>query len=65
MKSLIGTDLLAIRRGLANYKVDFSDFNQVVSVGAAPPASPVSGALWLNNGNGVIYVFNGTVWVGN
>lgn len=65
MKALAATDLFALRRGAANYKVDWSDMNQVVSVGATPPASPQSGALWLNNAKGVLYVFDGTYWIGN
>jgi hypothetical protein len=64
MKALQATDLFAVRRGIANYKVDWSDMNQVVSVGTTPPAAPRSGALWLNTSKGVVYVFDGTYWVG-
>jgi hypothetical protein len=64
MKSLLGTDLLAVGRGAATFKAEFSDLNQVVSVGATPPASPQKGSLWHNTGNGVTYVYNSTHWVG-
>ena len=64
MKTLQGTDLLALQRGTGTYKVVYSDLNQVVSVGTTPPTTPVKGALWHNTDKGVTYVFNGSVWVG-
>jgi len=64
MKTILGTDLLPIGRGAATHKVEFSDLNQVVSVGATPPASPVKGSLWHNTNKGVTYVFDSNYWVG-
>lgn len=65
MKTVNSTDLLAITRGHDTHKVVFSDLNQLVSHGTTPPASPKSGALWFNTNKGVLYSFNGTVWIGN
>jgi hypothetical protein len=64
MKTLLGTDLLAVGRGAATYKITYSDLNQVVSVGATPPTGPVKGSAWLNTDNGILYVYTGSVWVG-
>ena len=64
MKALLGTDLLAVGRGAATFKAEFSDLNQVVSVGATPPTSPRKGSLWYNTDKGVTYVYDCTYWVG-
>lgn len=64
MKTLKASDLLALGRGAATYKVQYSDLNQLVAVGVKPPSAPVKGALWLNDTNGVLYAYNGSVWVG-
>ena len=34
------------------------------SLGATPPANNPVGKLWLNTNNGVLYTYNGTVWIG-
>lgn len=64
MKTLQKTDLFALGRGSAAYKVAFEDINQVVSVGATPPTAPVKGALWFNVDKGVTYTYDGTYWIG-
>lgn len=64
MKTLQASDLLALGRGAATYKVQYSDLNQLVAVGGTPPATPVKGALWLNDTKGVLYTYDGSVWVG-
>jgi hypothetical protein len=64
MKTLQKTDLFALGRGAATYKVAFSDLNQMVPIGATPPASPSVGTLWYSSDKGVLYTFDGTVWIG-
>ena len=64
MKTLQSTDLFALGRGSATYKVAFSDLNQIVPVGTTPPTSPTVGALWFNSGKGVTYTWNGKHWIG-
>ena len=34
------------------------------AIGAAPPTLQPTGRLWLNTNNGVLYTYNGHVWVG-
>jgi hypothetical protein len=64
MKTLQQTDLFALGRGAATYKVSYSDLNQMVPVSNTPPTSPKAGALWYSQDKGVLYTFNGTSWIG-
>ena len=34
------------------------------AIGLTPPVNKPTGRLWLNTNNGVLYTYNGTVWVG-
>jgi hypothetical protein len=40
---------------------------RAVTVGTAPPTTPapVSGQLWLNTNKGILFTFDGSVWVGS
>jgi len=40
------------------------DIKVAPPTGAAPPTLKPTGRLWLNTNNGVLYTYNGTVWVG-
>ena len=34
------------------------------AIGTTPPVNKPTGKLWLNTNNGILYTYNGSVWVG-